>query len=124
MNYGNSFRFEILRSKQVFQEQKRDLAGFAFMNPDEDFYTLKLLFLPGISYYLVRQKEKDGYYTIFSKCFQLEGGKKFVYSVGYAKRMTSEGPMIELYFKDLKGPYYLHLQPVANSQAQVQLKSA
>ena len=67
MNYGNSFRFEILRSKQVFQEQKRDLAGFAFMNPDEDFYTLKLLFLPGISYYLVRQKEKDGYYTISDK---------------------------------------------------------
>jgi hypothetical protein len=87
------------------------VAGQAFQRTDENYFTVKIMMFPGQTYYLVKNREGNNRYTVFSKLVKTQESTKFQNPVG-AGRLSAELPeYMEIYFPVLRTQMFLCLYP-------------
>ena len=113
----NHNRFEIYRGREINgQLVGLRLSGYAFQNEQENYYRLKLLFLPDNIYYL--SKNQGSGYTIFAKMVTQEDGKVvFQNPVGFAKIMDHIKTHLYVRFPDLASHMFMSLFPTEKAEA-------
>lgn len=116
-NQNNSItdRYEILTGfrKETTIEGKLQV-GAAFKEQDEAYYKIRLMMFPGMTYYLVKNQNQLGHYTIYAKMFfdnNKQNKVKFTNPVGSGHLDTKLQSYLELRFPLLRAYMYMSLYP-------------
>lgn len=105
-------KFELFVGREV--EGKLDSAkcvGSAMFQEIERHYTVKLMALPGITYYLVKNYESKDRYTLYSKRQRDEKGIHFNSPIGMARLKPELNSYLELYIPIFKSKIFMSLFP-------------
>jgi hypothetical protein len=113
----NHNRYEIFRGREIGGKlHGLKMCGYAFQNEGEEFYRVKLFFLPENLYYMSKNRGPD--YTIFAKVMVNEDGKLvFQNPVGFAKLMDDVKSHLYLRFPDLGSHMFMSLFPTGKAEA-------
>ena len=77
--------------------RKKKESGYAFMNENDSFYTVKIHMNPINNYFLVKNKKND-LYTVFSKIDRSNNQVNFKNPVGYAKLLENNKSYMQIKF--------------------------
>lgn len=107
-----------LKSRHLITtERKPDHPGFrvsgsAYRDENQNFYTVHLRCLPGLTYYLVKNWYDVPEYLLFSRKAKMDEGKvRFYHRVGSGFQRINEN-VIEFHLPDLQQVLYLQLDPI------------
>jgi len=102
--------YEILSGVKIGAELKHALlAGHATIEEGKEYYEVRLMLFPGITYYMTKNKDSMTQYTVFAKRIQNSEGKcKFQNPVGMGELRDS---YIEIRFPLIRADLYMNLFP-------------
>ncbi len=89
------------------------LVGAAFKEENENFYKIRLMMFPGQVYYLVKNKDSNDRYTVFSKLKHNDHKICFLNPVGSGVLDSKLQSYLEVRFPLLRAYLYMSLFPVA-----------
>ncbi len=99
----------LVTSEKSSEEYGFRIVGSAYKNEDQSFFTLHLRFLPGISYFLVKNWGDIPEYLVFSGRAKTDEGKsRFFHQIGSGFRRIGDN-MIEIHIPDLNRTLYMNL---------------
>jgi hypothetical protein len=113
MNIEGKLKSRHLITSERSQEQPGfRIVGSAYKAEDQNYYTLHLRFLPGITYFLVINWADIPEFLIFSGRSKTDEGKsRFFHRIGSGFKRVAEN-LIEVHIPDLNHTLYLHLDAV------------
>ena len=85
--------------------------GTAYFQEVDRHYTIKLMALPGITYYLVKNYESKDRYTLYATRQRSENGLHFNSPVGMARLKPELNAYLELYIPIFKSKIFMSLFP-------------
>jgi hypothetical protein len=85
--------------------------GSAFLQESEKCYSVKLMALPGITFYLVKNQESTDRYTLYAKKQKGEDRTHFIAPVGMGRLREDLNSYLELYIPTFKLKTYMCLFP-------------
>ncbi len=85
--------------------------GSAFLHDLDKCYSVKLMALPGITYYLVKNQESSDRYTLYARKQKGEDRTHFLAPIGMGKLREDLSSYLELYIPTFKLKTYMCLFP-------------
>lgn len=116
MNESQKFELFIGRESQGKIESPKCVGSAIYQEADRH-YTVKLMALPGITYYLVKNYESNDKYTLYSRRQKDENGLYFNSPVGMARLKPELGSFLEMYIPVFRAKLYMSLFPKLTTQA-------
>ena len=111
-------KFELFIGKEVQGKiESSKCVGSSVFQEHERHYTLRLMALPGITYYLVKNYDSKDKYTLFARRQKDESGVRFSSPVGMARLKPELSSYLELYIPVFKAKIYMSLFPKPSTQA-------
>lgn len=111
-------KFELFIGKEVQGKlEASKCVGSSLFQENEKHYTLRLMALPGITYYLVKNFESKDKYTLFARRQKDENGLRFSAPVGMARLKPELSSYLEIYIPVFKSKIYMSLFPKLSTQA-------
>ncbi len=108
----STIKHEILIGRKQDGELTKTLvAGQAFLNEGDNFYTVKLMMFPGQTYYLMKNKDSQDRYTVFAKQVKTEDTMKFQNPVGSGRLSEDLTAYLEIYFPVIRSQMFMCLFP-------------
>ena len=86
--------------------------GHALKFDDADYYVVKLWPMPGVTYYLAKNRD-GGKYTIFTKKIVSELGVKFQNPIGFASMRDEVKEYVELFIRYPRQRLFMSVFPAA-----------
>jgi hypothetical protein len=110
----NATKYALVVGKNVSGELQNALTtGTCFLNEGDDFYTLKLMMFPGHSYFVVKNRNSQDRYTIYSKRFREGDRFRFQSPVGSGRLNSELSTHMEIYFPVFQTQMFMSLYPEA-----------
>ncbi|MBI3294440.1 MAG: hypothetical protein HYZ71_06885 [Deltaproteobacteria bacterium] len=88
--FSGRHRAGLLRGKR--------LVGNAYLSAGSDCYQLKLMMLPGNTYYMKRNREGVGCFTVYAGHVPTQDRTKYLSPVGYGRMLEKTKDFVEIYF--------------------------
>jgi hypothetical protein len=103
---------------QVFMGEKTQgelcsstIAGHGIHYDGDDHYLLKLMMIPNVSYFLVKNPSAQVAYTVYTKCFRENNRLRFQNPVGFAKLKQDLKNYMEIELPLFKTSVFMSLFP-------------
>jgi hypothetical protein len=87
------------------------IAGHGFHYEGDEHYLLKLMMIPNVSYFLVKNPSAQVAYTVYTKCFYENGRQRFQNPVGFAKLKQELKHFMEIELPLFKTSVFMSLYP-------------